>query len=896
MDNAPTNPENSEAGEESKDDEELLLEPRLKYDRVVGEQAVKMLETEVITCISVNEKLVAIGSQSGRLSVMDHLGFSNFPVAQPHRSKVTRLELDPGGNFLISCGNDCRVVVTILGSMESVHVLNLTFMPRSVALTSDFLISNKFYVGERSLLVCDWKKLLKTQKVIYTGQVKDGHIIRCSCNKNYVAFTNDGGTRIYDKQSDRVLSKIPISHDPKLYFTAKCPPCHAWLSDDLIAIGWANTLTIAIVRNSTCDIIYSWTLQGFLCSGLSFIMNKAKEWSQIVFFGLKPVADDDDEDGKSMFSTDSLSGTASTPPVIQVAVLEPVSRERFRLVSEDSIALKVRNDSQPFQYQLHGMPSCDTYFLMGPDDFIMAVPYSCFDAVTWRVENNLWEEAWSLARERAMELEGTKYDMRTVGRGMVEYLIANEEAKLAANKCVEVCGKSKAEWEWAAGLFDHLNIATLLADVLPTNDPLLEPECYECVLIAALYSDISLFRKLVYSFNPDIYRIGSVIREALKRIQLSLTPKLEKEYALSVEDEMRLYSTIAHLYVCERNFKPAIKIYMDFKDPQVFRVLDRHNLFHEVKDKMSELMQINADLAKRLMLENERSLSPTFVMSKLNSDPKLEIKYLEILLSRNRDQDSPKREFADRAVRLYAEYERDKLLPFLKECEHYNLSKALEICRRKQYINEMILLLGKSGKHLEALDCMLRQRRFTDETHLKLGAITEKDYEPLLKAIEYCKEHDDMDLWNHLINKVLQSPHFISRLFREAGTSIDPLVIIEKIPVSMDIPDLRRAVAKVLSDCADRVNLLKGCRLATYSDSKELLDSLLKTQAKTKCVNIRSACFVCKMSVMNFSSTMLTFGCGHSAHEHCSNEMQKKLNHKERICYVCSEISREEFM
>ena len=46
-------------------------------------------------------------------------------------------------------------------------------------------------------------------------------------------------------------------------------------------------------------------------------------------------------------------------------------------------------------------------------------------------------------------------------------------------------------------------------------------------------------------------------------------------------------------------------------------------------------------------------------------------------------------EYADRAVQLYAEYDRRKLIKFLKNSEHYNLSRALDICQQKKYTEEV---------------------------------------------------------------------------------------------------------------------------------------------------------------------------------------------------------------
>lgn len=43
---------------------------------------------------------------------------------------------------------------------------------------------------------------------------------------------------------------------------------------------------------------------------------------------------------------------------------------------------------------------------------------------------------------------------------------------------------------------------------------------------------------------------------------------------------------------------------------------------------------------------------------------------------------------------LYADFAKEKLLPFLKSSDHYPIQEALDICQQRKYIPEMIFLLG----------------------------------------------------------------------------------------------------------------------------------------------------------------------------------------------------------
>lgn len=46
-------------------------------------------------------------------------------------------------------------------------------------------------------------------------------------------------------------------------------------------------------------------------------------------------------------------------------------------------------------------------------------------------------------------------------------------------------------------------------------------------------------------------------------------------------------------------------------------------------------------------------------------------------------------EFSDLIICLYANYDRSKLLPFLRKAESYKLDQALEICKNKDYNEEV---------------------------------------------------------------------------------------------------------------------------------------------------------------------------------------------------------------
>jgi hypothetical protein len=59
--------------------------------------------------------------------------------------------------------------------------------------------------------------------------------------------------------------------------------------------------------------------------------------------------------------------------------------------------------------------------------------------------------------------------------------------------------------------------------------------------------------------------------------------------------------------------------------------------------------------------------------------------------------------YSDRLVELYAEYNHERLMPFLRASNFYDLEKALRICRERDYVAEMVFLLGRMGNNKQAL-------------------------------------------------------------------------------------------------------------------------------------------------------------------------------------------------
>lgn len=267
-------------------------------------------------------------------------------------------------------------------------------------------------------------------------------------------------------------------------------------------------------------------------------------------------------------------------------------------------------------------------------------------------------------------------------------------------------------------------------------------------------------------------------------------------------------------------------------------------------------MTIDTDLAVRLLLENEDSLSPQTVMTQLSRQPRLQLAYLDRLFARGEGA-----EFADLAVTLYAEYNRPRLLPFLRNNEHYRLDKALDVCRQRErdLIPEIVFLLGRGGNRKEALRVIINESRDINQ------------------AIEFCKEHDDRDLWKDLIDYGVQKPEFVTTLMRQIGTHVDPAILIKKIPARSRIPRLRESLVKLLDDYSLQIDLQDGCRRVTIGDCHVNFERFIQTERRGVRIDPGSdLCLLCSGRLLEGSRAGATpgseaacFRCQHCYHVGC---------------------------
>jgi vacuolar protein sorting-associated protein 41 len=145
-------------------------------------------------------------------------------------------------------------------------------------------------------------------------------------------------------------------------------------------------------------------------------------------------------------------------------------------------------------------------------------------------------------------------------------------------------------------------------------------------------------------------------------------------------------------------------------------------------------------------------------------------------------------------VVLYAEYERPKLLKFLQNSQYIILAQAQKELQERNLVPEIVYILERMGQIKKALQ-------------LVLYAIKDVN-----QAIEFCKKHNDKDLWEDLIQFSLNKPEYVIGLLNNIGTHVDPVDLINRVPNGFKIKGLRDALVKILHDYRVQLSLLEGSK------------------------------------------------------------------------------------
>uniref|UniRef100_A0A6P4E017 Vacuolar protein sorting-associated protein 41 homolog isoform X1 n=1 Tax=Drosophila rhopaloa TaxID=1041015 RepID=A0A6P4E017_DRORH len=432
---------------------------------------------------------------------------------------------------------------------------------------------------------------------------------------------------------------------------------------------------------------------------------------------------------------------------------------------------------------------------------------------------------------------GGSVSVLSVARLYINHLLTLKQYEDAAKLCLQMLGNNKILWEEEVFKFVKCQQLRSVSAYLPTSDDCkLDAHVYEMVLYEFLKFDVNGFLNLIKEWPSHLYDGLAVIN--------AIHDNFRKQHA------KQMLESLALLYSYQGDYESALRMYLKLQNKDVFKLIKRYQLYDVISKLIIPLIQLDRERAFEILLDKDK-IKSELVAHQLEHSKEYLYWYLDSLIkvdSRNM--------FQNKLVSLYAKYDRKKLLPFLRRSKDYVIQDALAICKREGFYPEMVYLLGCMGgvEAAEALNIIIHSMN---------------DIE---MAIDFCKEHDDNDLWNLLINESAKQPETVSKVLDGIVDYVNPEVVVSRIRTGQIIPNLRKSLIKMLWHYSIQEEISFAAQQIQLEDYFDTHSEVVALQRRGQQVSCEQLCLLCYRPVLMKNSgfnCIIGFKCGHIYHEPC---------------------------
>jgi hypothetical protein len=706
--------------------------------------------------------------------------------------------------------------------MENSVYFNLEHQVKCIQLDPDYESKRRFIVGDHQLKLYE-RTLLRGIKPSILCE-SEGTINALKWNGPFIAWANAIGVRVYDTYEKCSLGLIKWEEPKQGKLTDF--RCNLLWSNATLLIGWAETIRICVIRKRNVMEISTRNLPGYIVDPISTLKMESYvcglaplEKNQLVVLGLPKEKEQEN---------------VSPRPVLFVIQYKC---NEYEELCTDSLTLKDYEHYSSNDYSLQWLTEENKYFLISPKDIITASQYDTDDRVKYLINHDQYEKALDVIREK-----GGKFSIIQVARLYVDFLLSHQKYEDAAKLCLDTFGNNKDLWEEEVYKFVKVKQLRSISSYLPrTEDCKLNPQVYEMVLYEYLKFDKMGFLQLIKEWQPYLYNTTAVI-------------KVIDDLEYDKKDKKILLEALAILYSHERKYNFSLKAYIQLEHKDVFQLIKTHKLYSSIKGMIIDIMKLDNERAISILL-GQNEITPAEIVEQLETNENFLYQYLDAF--KKVDMSG---KFDWKLVDLYAKYDRDKMLPLMRKSWSYPLQDAYELCKINLFYPEMVYLLDRMGNTKEALEIILRKIK------------------NIRMAIDFCSEHDDIELWEYLINESIEKPEIITLLMDGLSTySLDPLIIINRLQEGQKIPELKSALIKMLTGYSLQVSIHSGCNEILKTDYFDIHSKLITLQNKASSIGNQSVCCLCHRNIIglkdtNKSDVVIVFNCKHMFHESCVTE------------------------
>lgn len=802
--------------DEDEDDEEEEEEdpPLLKYTRL-NKLPTNFFNRDSISACLFQEEFFAFGTHSGLL----HLTLPDFSPIQTlklHRSSILSIHSD---NTYFATGSiDGTVAIGLLEDPSNITSFDFKRPIQAVVLSSDYATNKTFVSGGMAGEVILSQRNWLGNRVDTTLVKGEGPITGIFTIDDIILWMNDAGITFCSIHSKaRLLNvKFPTDGDEDIRPALYRPHVH-FPESDRILVGWGRHVWMFKVSLKS-SIDYGKNLGSILssaASSLRAVPDKKVELEH--YFQLRlQIA------GVSSFKDDQIlclgfdTENRESSNIPELEIIDAVSGQEVyndEVISKNYKSLSL-NDYHLGKYINQTLPE---YFLISSSDSIRIQVFSLNDHYNWYLTKGNYLKAWEIGKYAVSSGErlvtGFKY---------VNQLLDDNQWECAASFITSLIANSAKEDEEMDQLleesckifmkFIEKEKVDCLAECIPTEPPL-DRSIYDAIL------DYYLKKHKLQEFTGCIHRWPLNVF-SFQRFEDELEEKIERHDAF--EDAYR--DAIIHLYLVQKLFVKAVPHMIKRKDIRVLDILLSQNLASEVTGRILELVLLpydkdieslsemtTTDVEKifekpiNLLVRNRHSFHVSKVVDTLSKPNELKVilfLYLNRLSVIDPDLTAS---YENDLIALYAEYQKDQLLGFLKRKSNYDVEKAIEFCsKRRGFHNELIYLWGKIGENKKALSLII------DELN-----------DPGL-AIDFVKNWGDSDLWEFMVSYSMDKPKFIKALLDspdEFGRTY--LEVIRAMPTEMHVNGLKGTLVRISRDNALNLQVSSNVFKIVDDETKE---------------------------------------------------------------------------
>ncbi|KAI1385962.1 uncharacterized protein F4822DRAFT_358723 [Hypoxylon trugodes] len=433
-------------------------------------------------------------------------------------------------------------------------------------------------------------------------------------------------------------------------------------------------------------------------------------------------------------------------------------------------------------------------------------------------------------------------EKRRIGELWVQELVDEGNWTRAAEITAKVVN-TPHQWENWIYTFAGQKKFDEIVDYIPSEPmhPPIRGTVYEIVLGHYIQTNKLRFKELLDRWSTELFDVNEVTTTLENQLKFRDVREDSIEDGEKGRDWRIVMESLARLHEVNGRYRDALKCYIKLQDADsVMRLIRDNHLADAVIDdvpsfialrvpeaelnRMSipELEEATSEAITLLVDEANRGLiKPDVVVSQLEEK---ELKLYLYFYFRGLWQEYRERaiddsvslvdNFADLAVHIFAKFDRELLMDFLKVSTSYTFEEAVQECEQVNFIPELVYLYSKTGRMKQALYLIID----------RLGDVSQ--------AISFAKEQDDPDLWEDLLDYSMDKPRFIRALLEEVGTSINPITLVRRIPEGLEIPGLREGLKHIMKEHEIQYSISSGVARVLRSEVAAAQNQLRSGQKK----------------------------------------------------------------